>query len=386
MGICRGIPQILEDLQLTQPTLLFAVPTLYKRIYDGVINLMNNASPIQQGLMRAALRIGKANAAHKNGIIGGDGVAAPPLSFVDRLMFKLLDEIVLSKIRGRFGDNLRVGFVAGAACPKEIVNFMDSIGIPVCEGYGLTETSPVIAMNVLGRRKAGSVGHVLNGVQVWIVDPDGKPLERDKEGEICCSGPNVMRGYHNNPDATNEVITLSPDGKTKMFHTGDLGKLEADGFLSVTGRIKEQYKLENGKYVCPTPIEEAISMSRFISQVVVNGANKPHNASLIVPDWLAIRSELGIALDATEEELVNDDRVKGLIASEIKLNCYNIKRYEVPRMFLIVSPFTAANSMLTPKMSIRRHVVIKAYEDMIADLYCGYNVDGGFQIDEAKAA
>jgi long-chain acyl-CoA synthetase len=377
LGICRGVPHILEDFRLVQPTLLFAVPTLYKRVYDGVINLMNTASPVQQGLMRAALRLGKANAAHKNG-------TAPSLGFVDRLKFKLLDEIVLAKIRGRFGPNLRAGFVAGAACPKEIVEFFDSIGVPICEGYGLTETSPVISMNVLGRRKAGTVGHVLKGVKVWILDQDGNSVE---EGEICCSGANVMRGYHNNPDSTNEVITLSPDGETKIFHTGDLGKLGDDGFLSVTGRIKEQYKLENGKYVCPTPIEQAISMSRFISQVVVSGANRPHNVALIVPDWVAIRSELGIAeLDASEEQLVNDDRVKGLIASEIKLNCYRIKRYERPHVVLIVSPFTSANNMLTPKMSIRRHIVLKTYEDMITDLYNGDSVGRGIQVDEIKAA
>ena len=107
---------------------------------------------------------------------------------------RLLDDIVLSRIRDRFGGNLRVGFVAGAACPKEIVQFMDAIGIPICEGYGLTETSPVIALNVLGRRKAGSVGRVLKGVDVWIVDSEGKPLGPGEEGEICCSGPNVMKG------------------------------------------------------------------------------------------------------------------------------------------------------------------------------------------------
>lgn len=384
LGISRGIPHILEDLQLVQPSVLFSVPTLYKRVYDGVINLMNNESSVKQGLMRAALRIGKANAAHKNEIIGSDGTKAPPLSFVDKLKFKLLDEVVLSKIRGRFGNNLRVGFVAGAACPAEIVEFMDSIGISVCEGYGLTETSPIISINALGKRKAGSVGQVLDGVQVWIVDPEGNPLECGEEGEICCSGPNVMRGYHNNLAATKEVITKSPDGK-EMFHTGDLGKLGEDGFLHVTGRLKELYKLENGKYVCPTPIEEAISMSRFISQVVVCGANRPHNIAVIVPDWVAIRSALGIAYDIDEEELVNNDRVRGLITSEIKLNCYKIKRYEVPQNFLIVSPFTASNNMLTPKMSIRRHVVIKTYEGMIEDFYNG-NIQEGFQFDESKAA
>jgi long-chain acyl-CoA synthetase len=385
LGICRGIPHILDDLQLVQPTLLFAVPTLYKKVYDGVSNLINSSSPPKQRLMREALRIGRANAAHKNGIIANNGVAAPPLGFFDRLKFKLLDEIVLSKIRGRFGSKLRVGFVAGAACPKEIVEFMDAVGIPICEGYGLSETSPVISMNVLNRRKAGSVGHVLNGVQVWIIDQDGNPVGPNEEGEICCSGPNVMRGYHNNVEATNEVITLAPDGKSKMFHTGDLGKMDKDAFLSVTGRLKELYKLENGKYVCPAVIEGAIGMSRFISQVVVCGANRPYNVALIVPDWVAIRSELGISeLDALEDELVNDDRVKGLLTAEIKLNCFNIKRYEVPQAFLLVSPFTAANNMITPKQSIRRHVVIKAFDEMITAIYDG-NTDTN-PIEDRKAA
>ena len=218
---------------------------------------------------------------------------------------------------------------------------------------GLTETSPVIALNVLSKRKAGSVGQVIPGVHVWIVDSEGNALGPDQEGEICCSGPNVMKGYHNNPEATDEVISLAPDGKSRMFHTGDLGKLGSDGFLSVTGRLKEQYKLENGKYVCPTPIEEAIGMSRFISQVVVTGANRPYNVALVVPDWVSIRSELGLSdEDVSEEELVNDDRVKGLISAEIKLNCYDIKKFEIPVAFLFVSPFTAENNMVTPKVSI----------------------------------
>jgi long-chain acyl-CoA synthetase len=119
---------------------------------------------------------------------------------------------------------------------------------------------------------------------------------------------------------------------SNSFHTGDLGKLDSDGFLSVTGRIKEQYKLENGKYVCPTPIEQAIGMSRFISQVVVCGANRPYNVALVVPDWVTVRSELGISeFDASEEDLINDARVKGLLSAEIKLNCYNIKKFEVPK-------------------------------------------------------
>ena len=196
------------------------------------------------------------------------------------------------------------------------------------------------------------MGKVIPNVDVWIVDSEGNALDPGQEGEICCSGPNVMKGYHNNPEATDEVITLAPDGNSRMFHTGDLGRIDSDGYLSVTGRLKEQYKLENGKYVCPTPIEEAIGMSRFISQVVVTGANRPYNVALVVPDWLSIRSELGLSEEVTEEELVNDVKVKGLISAEIKLNCYNIKKFEVPAAFLFVSPFTAANNMVTPKVRL----------------------------------
>ena len=414
MGICRGVSNILEDLKLVEPTLLFAVPALYKKVHDGVINGMNIASPIKQSLMRSALRLGKADAEYRNGRaaavqlqqqqqrsssntnhsvdnalpVEGSSMnnssismpssttpqqqSSPPpssLGFIDKIMYSFLDTIVLSKIRALFGGKLRAGFVAGAACPSEIIHFMDAIGVPICEGYGLTETSPVIALNNLSRHKVGSVGQVITGVTVYIVNPaTGQPVvEIDEEGEICCSGPNVMKGYHNNTMATNEVITLAPDGKSRMFHTGDLGKVDKDGYVYVTGRLKELYKLENGKYVCPTPIEQAIGMSRFISQVVVCGANRPYNVALIVPDWIAIRSELGLSM--SEEELVNDDKVKGLISAEIKLNCYGIKKFEIPAAFAFVAPFTAANSMVTPKMSIRRHVVMKTYEELISDLY-----------------
>ena len=148
--------------------------------------------------------------------------------------------------------------------------------------------------------------------------------------------------------------------------------MDDEGYLKVTGRLKEQYKLENGKYVCPGPIEEAISLSRFIMQVVLCGANRPHNVALIVPEWTAIRSELGLDDSMSEDELVNDERVKGLIKGDIDAQCKQLKKFEIPREFAFVAPFTAANNMLTPKMSIRRHMVIRAYDDVIDDLYHHY--------------
>jgi long-chain acyl-CoA synthetase len=148
-----------------------------------------------------------------------------------------------------------------------------------------------------------------------------------------------------------------------------MGRIDENGYVKVTGRLKEQYKLENGKYVVPTPIEEAIGMSRLINQVVLYGANRPHNVALLVPDWVAIRTELSISSDVTEEALANDERVKNLIDTEIKASCYKLKKFEIPTKWAIVAPFTAANNMLTPKMSIRRHQVIQTYADLIAHLY-----------------
>ncbi|KAL7581293.1 hypothetical protein ACA910_006060 [Epithemia clementina (nom. ined.)] len=362
MGICRGVPMILEDLSIVKPNYLFAVPTLYKKIYDGVHNMMESASPIRKRLMKTALDLGRRNVEAQNG-------NAPPLGFFENMQYKALDKLVLSKIRARFGGNLRTGFVAGAACPSEVLDFMDSIGIPVCEGYGLTETSPIICINTPEQRKVGSVGRPIGEVEVYIVDEEGKRVASGEEGEICCVGPNVMRGYYKNPEATNEVITTAPDGKSRMFHTGDLGRMDQDRWVRVTGRLKEQYKLENGKYVVPTPIEEAIGMSRFITQVVLCGANRPFNVVLIVPELVAIRKGLKISDSVSDSDMVNDPRVHALIDKEIQSGCRHLKKFEVPQAWTFVAPFTAANGMMTPKMSIRRHKVIQAYGDEISRMY-----------------
>lgn len=170
-----------------------------------------------------------------------------------------------------------------------------------------------------------------------------------------------------------------------------MGRLAPDGYVHITGRLKEQYKLENGKYVCPTPIEEAIGMSRFISQVILCGANRPYNVALLVLDWDAIRVELG-SKETDEEVLVNDPQVKALINKEIEVCTRNkLKKFEVPQHWAVVAPFTAANNMLTPKMSIRRHVAMKYYEDVIDSLYHGASVvhraaDGNLNHEEEKAA
>jgi long-chain acyl-CoA synthetase len=209
-AICRGVPSLLEDLQLVRPTVLFAVPTLYKRVFDGVNNLIENATPLRKGLMKKAMSVGHKRTEANRG-------TGPSLGMLDKIQLKVLDGLVLSKIRDRFGGNLRHGFVAGAACPREVIDFMDDVGIPICEGYGLTETSPIITLNTPYRRQVGSVGQTLNDVHVVILSEDGKRnLGPGEEGEICCYGPNVMRGYYNKREETAEVISLAPDGKSRL--------------------------------------------------------------------------------------------------------------------------------------------------------------------------
>ena len=145
--------------------------------------------------------------------------------------------------------------------------------------------------------------------------------------------------------------------------------MDESGWVKVTGRLKELYKLENGKYVTPTPIEEAIGMSKFVNQVVLCGANRPHNVALIVPEWDNIREELGVGEDVSEDEIVSDPRLKELIDTEIHDSCYKRKKYEIPTKWAFVAPFTAENNMVTPKMSIKRHKVMQAYEDLVNHLY-----------------
>jgi len=367
LGICRGVPHILDDLQRVKPTILFSVPTLYKKIFDGVNNLVHTSSPFKKKLMEEALQAGRSKSKSRS------------IGFLDKLKYQFYDVLVLDKIRKKFGGKIRHGFVAGAACPKEVVEFMDSIGVPLYEGYGLTETSPIITLSSPGNRKIGSVGKCIDGVGVAIVSQSGKVLGPGQKGEVCCYGPNIMRGYWNQKEETENCMSFGPDGVTPMFHTGDLGKLGEDGFLQITGRIKELYKLENGKYVSPGPIEEAIGTSRFISQVVLFGADRPYNIALLVLDWVAVNNYLKIDenLPINEEMLANNVDVKYLIASELQSSTAHFKNFEVPTKWIVVSPFTLANSMLTPKMSIRRHIVIKNHKDAIDSLYTKYHSDGG---------
>jgi long-chain acyl-CoA synthetase len=287
------------------------------------------------------------------------------------LQHRFLDKLVLSKMREPFGGNLRMAFAAGAPTPVPVLEFMEALGVRMTEGYGLTETSPVVSLTFPDARHRilGTVGPPIPGTELRLVR-DGRDVAAGEEGELWVCGPQVMQGYWGKPEATAEVIV--EEGGKRWFRTGDLVQLVHGNHIKITGRIKEQYKLENGKYVAPVPIEAAMSMSKFVLQVVLYGSGKPHNVAAIVPDCAAVALELGMNDWYDPKALCADPKVQALIEREAakELNLRGVKKYEQPKAFLLIpEPFTVENEMLTPKLSIRKPNVVKHYQAELDALY-----------------
>jgi len=346
---------LIRDMPEVQPTILVSVPTVFNKVYDGLQKRMEAEGGITQTMFNAAISNGRKKIQlEKQGQQNW---------WVD-LQDNLFDKIVFTKVRAAFGGRLRYAFSGGAAISTEVAEFISAVGIVVYEGYGLTETSPIVTCNVKGARRVGSVGRVIPDVTVTI-DTD---ITGDSEiGEIVVHGPNVMMGYYNLPEADAEVFT--PDGG---FRTGDLGHVDDDGYLYIRGRIKEQYKLENGKYVVPSPIEEQLQLSGFISQVMVYGEQRPYNVAVVVPDieylekWASENN-----MDASDlNALMADEKVQELFTTELNRGQASIKRYERVRDFVLEpEEFTPENGMLTPSLKIKRRAVMAKFGGEIDAMY-----------------
>lgn len=354
MGIAEAVDKIIANLSEVQPTLLFSVPRIFNRIYDGVNKQVAEGPAWRQAIFRSAME--NVTARKK---LAEDKKSS---GFAD---FKhgIYDKLVFQKIRNRFGGRLRYAFSGGAAISKEVAEFIDNLGIVVYEGYGLTETSPIATANWPGARKIGSVGKAIPGVSIKI---DLTATGDVKNGEIVVYGHNVMQGYHALPEENEKVFT--EDGG---FRTGDMGVVDEEGFLFITGRIKEQYKLENGKYVAPAPLEEGLKLSSFISNCMVFGDNKLYNTALIaanMPDvekWAAAQG-----LSEKGQALLDTDKVKALFRDEVDKHSSDFKQFEKIKKFkLTAEDFSVENGMLTPKLSLKRRVVMAKYGADLNALY-----------------
>ena len=357
IGLAVSVETIIENLPEVQPTLLFSVPRIFNRIYDGVQKKMAAAGGLKLKLFNATM-----STANKRRDLAERGESSPLLD----LTHGLLDKVVASKVRDRFGGRLRYAFSGGAALSKEVGLFIDNLGIKVYEGYGLTETSPIVSANRPGAQKIGSIGQCIPGVTVTIAPTETAP---EGQGEIVVYGPNIMQGYHNLPAKTAEVMT--EDGG---FRTGDMGRKDDEGYLWITGRVKEQYKLENGRYVVPAPLEEQLKLSPLINQVMIDGANRPFNVAVIVPDLESLKAwaqETGVPYDSDEQLCAHGDAHER-IGQELQAYGAEFKGYEhVKKWALAPEEFSPANDMLTPTLKLKRRNVMAAYESIISELYEG---------------
>jgi len=335
IAIAESIDQVPANLVEVRPTVLVAVPRVFQRVFVGFQALMAEKPAPLRWLVARALA-----AAHRRRAGGKLGLAA-------RLCLALADRLVFVRARARVGGRLQFAISGAAALDRNVAELIDGIGINIYEGYGLTETSPIVAANVPGHRKLGSVGRPLPGVRVAI---DRAALASDdRDGEIVVYGPNVMRGYHDRP-ADNQAAR-TPDGGLR---TGDMGYLDDDGYLYVTGRIKEQYKLDNGKYVSPAPLEEQLKLSPLIANVLIHGHNRPYNVALVV-------AGAGVA---------GQPDAHARIRAEIDRLSAGWKSFErVVAFALIDEDFTQANDMLTPSMKIKRRNVVRRHEAILEALY-----------------
>lgn len=346
------IPKILDEMQEVKPTILFSVPRIFNRIYDSV----NAKIREKGGFAKTLLDDGMAAASKKR--------AGKKVGMGENIKLKLADKIIFSKIRDGFGGRLKFCVSGAAALNKDVAEFIANLDITVYEGYGLSETSPMVSANSKMGTKLGTVGKVVPGCKVVI---DTSATSSDKgDGEIVVYGPNVMKGYYNREEATQEVMT--DDGG---FRTGDLGRMDEEGFLCITGRIKEQYKLENGKYVVPSPLEESMQISPYIEQVLLYGDNRLFNVAIIVPNMPALESwakEQG--LSTTGEALLAEAKVRDLYRSELDQTGGDMKGYEIPKKFdFTMEPWTPDNGMMTPTMKLKRPVVIEKLQPQLDALY-----------------
>jgi long-chain acyl-CoA synthetase len=343
------VPNLVANLAEVKPTILIAVPRIFNRIYDVVNKQMAERPKAIQSLFHAGIR---AATKKKRGesLTLGEGLA---LAVADRLIF--------SKVRGRFGGRLRFSVSGSAALAREVAEFVDALGISVFEGYGLTEASPVVTANCPDFSRIGTVGKPLPRVRVEI---DHAATGDEKNGEIIVYGDNVMRGYHHREEEERQM--LMPDGGLR---SGDMGFIDEDGFLHITGRIKEQYKLENGKYVVPSPLEEELKLSPYILNAMLYGLNRPFNVALVVLDEAAV-ARWAQAKKLDLKDSTTDAAVKELIAKELEMRAQNFRGYEKPKAFeLIREDFTVENGLLTPSLKVRRKLVLDRYLPSLEALY-----------------
>jgi long-chain acyl-CoA synthetase len=339
------IDDVGQAMQEQRPTIVVAVPRVFEKIYGRVMSVTGPRAK----LVAWAAHVGDAWARAKL------EDRQPPAGV--RIRYAIADRLVFSKLRARTGGRVRT-FVSGSAPLNATVGlFFFGAGLPILEGYGLTETSPVTNVNLRTKIKFGSVGPPVPGTEVRIAE----------DGEILIRGPQVMLGYYNMPDATREVID-----EEGWFHTGDIGEIDADGYLRITDRKKELIVTAGGKNVAPAPMENMMRTNNYVTEAVVVGDRRPYPIVLVVPNFDVLEGWAAGQGIATKDRsaLIADERVRQLMEKEVLGAVNSFARYERPKkVALLEREFTIERGELTPTMKVKRRIVEKAYADRIEALY-----------------
>ena len=346
-SICHDANDLLTDLQDVRPTMMTSVPRIFDRVLAGVQAKAMQHGGLQAKLVPWALRISR-EWAHAKTFGGGPN---PMLA----LQYGIAKKVVLDKLVKLLGlDRIRNFTSGSAALHVDVAMTFLGMGLPIMQGYGLTETSPIITVSRQEDNIYGYVGKTIPGCDVRIAE----------DGEVLARGRNVMQGYYREPEATASAIV---DG---WFHTGDIGELDGDGFLRITDRKKEVFKTATGKYVAPSRVEAAIKRSLFVAQAMVIGDGRPHPAALIVPNWDVVRIELDLPKTATNEELALRDDVETFVTNEVRKQTEDLASYEqIRRVVVLPRDFSVESGELSPSMKIKRRVVEDRYRARIEQAY-----------------
>jgi long-chain acyl-CoA synthetase len=337
------------DMQTRRPTIMASVPRLYEKIYERVLDSVRASSAPRRRLFAWGRRAAEAWADRTIA-----GVRVPPAL---RLRRAVADRLIFAKLRVRTGGRIRLFISGGAPLAPEIARFFYAAGLPIVEGYGLTETSPVIAVNTPTHLRVGTVGQRIPGVEIRIA-PDG---------EIITRGPNVMRGYFNKPEATAEAIDAEG-----WFHTGDIGMIDAEGYLRITDRKKDLIVTAGGKNIAPQPIENLAKTSKFVSNAVMLGDRRPFPIMLLVPEQEVLRAWAArhVAGESGMERLVTLPEVKNKLEREVRKALRDLAQFEMPKKFLLLPrDFTVDAGELTPTLKVRRRIVEERHRAAIESLY-----------------
>jgi long-chain acyl-CoA synthetase len=349
-AFARSVQQLAEDLQSIRPTLLISVPRIYERVFGAIKQKLSEGPASRRKLFEKAVAVGWGRFQHQQ----GRGPWRPGF-----LLWPVLKKLVASKVMARLGGRLRAATCGGAALSPEIAQLFIGLGLPVIQGYGLTETSPVVSTNRIEDNIPASIGKPVPGVQVKIGDKDA----------LLVKGPNVMLGYWNNPEATKAMFT--PDG---WLNTGDTARIDDSGHIYITGRLKEIIVMSNGEKVPPVDMEAAIVRDPLFEQVMVLGEGKPFLTVFVVfnkEQWMKAATENG--LDPGSERVMRGKEAEKLALERIQLQIKSFPGYaQVHRVAILAQPWTIENGLLTPTMKLKRAKVMEVHKKEFEQLYEGH--------------